>query len=170
MLPGGAVLHFNRLALPPKNRSFSGHSWFFILTNIKRRGNMSQITTVLIVDDDDVFLKITESMVKMLGYPVMTAGDGVEAIEIFKKHAYEIGCVVLDIHMPRMNGIETLQNLREIRENVQVLIASGYLIETNLAQLTPLQPAGYLKKPVSFDTFSEILKKCLEDESSSTLK
>ena len=125
---------------------------------------MSQLPAVLIVDDDDIFLKITESMMKMLGYPVMTASDGIEAIEIFKKHTDEIGCVVLDIHMPRMNGIVTLQNLREIRENVQVLIASGYLGETNLAQLTSLQPAGYLKKPVSFDAFSEVLKKCLGDE------
>jgi len=124
---------------------------------------MSQLPAVLIVDDDDVFLSVVESMVRMLGFPVLTACDGIEAITIFQEHANNIGCVVLDIQMPRMNGIMTFQHLREMRENIQVIIASGYLDDANLAQLGPLQPAGYLQKPVFFQAFSELLKKCLRD-------
>jgi CheY-like chemotaxis protein len=124
---------------------------------------MSQLPVVLIVDDDDIVLSVVESMVQMLGFPVMTACDGIEAIAIFREHADDIGCVVLDIQMPRMNGIMTFQQLREIRENIQVIIASGYLGEANLDQLGPLQPAGYLQKPVFFQAFSELLKKCLQD-------
>jgi CheY-like chemotaxis protein len=122
---------------------------------------MAKFPTILIVDDDDVFLTVVESMIQMLGLPVMKARDGIEAITIFKEHANDIGCVVLDIHMPRMNGIETFRNLKEIRENVQVVIVSGYLDEANLAQLNPLHPAGNLQKPVSFQTLSDLLMKCL---------
>ncbi len=122
---------------------------------------MSNSPAILIVDDDDVFLAVVESMVQMLGLPVMKAHDGIEAIAIFREHGNDIGCVILDIHMPRMNGIETFRHLKEIRENIQVIIVSGYLDEANLAQLTPLHPAGNLQKPVSFQTLSDLLMKCL---------
>jgi CheY-like chemotaxis protein len=122
---------------------------------------MAKFPAILIVDDDDVFLTVVESMIQVLGLPVMKAHDGIEAITIFKKHANDIGCVVLDIHMPRMNGVETFRHLREMRENVQVIIVSGYLDEANLAQINPLHPTGNLQKPVSFQTLSDLLTKCL---------
>lgn len=122
---------------------------------------MPNSPAILIVDDDDVFLTVVESMLQMLGLPVMKAHDGIEAITIFKEHVNDIGCVILDIHMPRMDGIETFRYLKEIRENVQVIIISGYLDEANLAQLNPLHPAGNLQKPVSFQTLSDLLMKCL---------
>jgi CheY-like chemotaxis protein len=124
---------------------------------------MLQHPAVLIADDDDIFLTITESMVKMLGLPVMKARDGLEAITIFQEHAAEIRCVVLDIHMPRMNGIKTFRQLRKIGTNVQVIIASGYLTDSNREQLDPLQPAGYLKKPVSHRDLSELLTRCMAE-------
>jgi CheY-like chemotaxis protein len=122
---------------------------------------MANYPAILIVDDDDVFLTVVESMIQMIGLPVMKAHDGIEAITIFKEHANDIGCVVLDIHMPRMNGIEAFRYMREVRENIQVIIVSGYLDEANLAQINPLHPTGNLQKPVSFQTLSDLLKKCL---------
>ncbi|MGB3221163.1 MAG: response regulator [Desulforhopalus sp.] len=122
---------------------------------------MSNSPAILLVDDDDVFLTVVESMVQMLGLPVMKAHNGIEAITIFKEHANDIGCVILDIHMPRMNGIETFRYLKEMRENVQVIIVSGYLDEANLAQINPLHPAGNLQKPITFQTLSALLVKCL---------
>lgn len=133
-----------------------------MVTNLKKRGNMSQLPTVLIVDDDDVFLAVTVSMVKVIGFPVKTARDGLEAIEVFQEYANDIGCVVLDIQMPRMNGIATFRQLKDIRENVQVIIASGYIDDANRAQLDPLQPVGYLQKPVFFSMLSDLLTKCLQ--------
>ncbi len=121
---------------------------------------MAQIPAVLVVDDDDVFLSVVESMVQMLGYPVMTACDGIEAISIFQEHANEIGCIVLDIQMPRMNGIMTFQHLKEMRDNVRVIIASGYIDDNNLKQLDPLEPVGYLQKPVFFKALSDLLTEC----------
>ncbi len=125
---------------------------------------MSQTSMVLVVDDDDIFLNITEMMLRKLGLDVMTAHDGIEAISVFQEHAENIDCVVLDLQMPRMNGINVFRHLRNMRENIHVIIASGYLDRANLQQLDPLQPAGYLKKPVSYLALSDLLTKCLPDE------
>ena len=123
---------------------------------------MPRHPAVLIVDDDDIFVSVTESMIKMIGLPVMKAHDGLEALSIFQKHSDAIGCVMLDIQMPRMNGITAFQHLKKLRGNVQVIIASGYLDDTNRKKLAPLHPAGYLKKPISYHDLSDLLTKCMQ--------
>jgi CheY-like chemotaxis protein len=122
---------------------------------------MAKLPSVLIVDDEEIFLNVAKSMVKMLGLPVMTAYDGNEAIAIFQEHADDIGCIVLDVHMPRMNGIETFRHLKKMRKNVQVIIASGVLDDGIRKQLDPLHPAGYLQKPVTYQQLSDLLVKSL---------
>ncbi len=122
---------------------------------------MSQLPMVLVVDDDEIFRSIMAKMVEGFGLPVVTAGDGAEAVTIYQLHNQEIGCVVMDIQMPVMNGIEAFQEMKNIREDVQVIIASGYLNNTNQDLIEPLNPAGYLKKPFDFNDLSEILEKCL---------
>ncbi len=123
---------------------------------------MSQQRMVLIVDDEEICLSITSKMVEKIGLPVMTAHDGIEALEIYQQHSHEIGCVLLDIQMPRMNGIEAFRRMKSICGDVQVVIASGYLYTANQGQIEPLNPAGYLKKPITYDALSVILAKCLE--------
>ena len=123
---------------------------------------MSEQRMVLIVDDEDICLSITSKMVEKIGLPVMTARDGIEALEIYQLHSHEIGCVLLDIQMPRMNGIEAFRRLKSICRNVQVVIASGYLYTANQSLIEPLKPAGYLKKPITFDDLSVMVTKCLQ--------
>lgn len=120
---------------------------------------MPQRPAVLIVDDDRIYLTIAEAMVKRMGYPVMVAGDGKEAISLYEKHADDIGCVLLDIQMPRMNGIAVLEHLRKIREDARVIIVSGYINLANRERLDPLHPLEYLNKPVEYQTLMGILGK-----------
>lgn len=122
---------------------------------------MSELPTILIVDDDEIYRSIMTKMVEGIGLPVMTAGDGAEAVTLYKQYSQEIGCVVMDIQMPVMNGIDAFRAMKGIRADVQVIIASGYLNNANQDQLDPLNPAGYLKKPFDFSDLSEMLEKCL---------
>lgn len=125
---------------------------------------MSQQRIVLIVDDEEICLTITSQMVEKIGLRVITAHDGIEALEAYQQYGHEIGCVLMDIQMPRMNGIEAFRRLKGISENVRVVIASGYLTDANQELLEPLEPVGYLNKPINFNVLSGMLRKCLRTD------
>lgn len=122
---------------------------------------MSETLTVLIVDDDTIYQTVTETMVKKMGYPVLTANDGEQALTVFDEHEQNIGCILLDIHMPQMDGIEVLRYLRSRQKDIEVIIVSGYLDKAKREQLDPLTPREYLQKPVSFDMLMTKLHDCL---------
>lgn len=119
---------------------------------------MPQQPVVLIVDDEEICLTIASEMVKKIGLPVLMARDGIEAVELFEQHSRQIGCVLMDLQMPRMNGIDACRRIRAMDETMPVIITSGYLNGTYLDLLKPLHPAGYLTKPVSFKDLAEFLK------------
>ncbi len=82
--------------------------------------------TLLLVDDEESVRAVARSMLERLGFHVLTAADGVEAVETFLKHGPEIRAVLLDLTMPHMDGEETFRELRRLNRDVAVLIASGY--------------------------------------------
>lgn len=127
-----------------------------------REMNVSGILAVLIVDDDTIYQTVTGAMVKKMGYPVLNAFNGAEALAVFNEHEASIGCILLDIHMPHMNGIEFLRHLRSQQKNVEVIIVTGYLNEAKREQLAPLSPREYLKKPVDPDVLQTKLQECME--------
>lgn len=114
---------------------------------------------VLVVDDEEICLTITSEMVKKFGLPVMMARNGLEAVEIFERYATEISCVLLDLQMPHMNGIDAFRHIRKLDTLMQVIITSGYLTDTNLKLLQSLKPAGYLNKPLSFEALFAFLRR-----------
>jgi PAS domain S-box-containing protein len=81
---------------------------------------------ILLVEDEPMVRNMAEAMLKRLGYEVITACDGSEAVGIFRERKDEFGLVLLDLSMPRMGGWETLNALRALRPEVPVVLASGY--------------------------------------------
>ena len=79
-------------------------------------------------------------MLTRLGYVVLEAKDGVEAVEIFQQHQDEISCVLSDLTMPRMNGWETLAALRKISPKIPVILSSGYDEAQVMAENIPNSP------------------------------
>ena len=130
---------------------------------------MSGLLAVLIVDDDTIYQTVTSAMVNKMGYPVLNAYDGAEALTVFSEHEQNIGCILLDIHMPHMNGVEFLRNLRNQRKNVEVIIVTGYLNEAKREQLAPLSPRECLKKPVGPDVLLTKLQECMEAAGASSV-
>lgn len=98
---------------------------------IKPRGTMqaaqnnNEKKTVLYVDDDEMVLEVGSLMLQKLGYKVLTASEGQEAIEIFKKN--KVAIAILDMRMPGMNGDEVCQQLKKIKPKIKILLASGYV-------------------------------------------
>ncbi|MFH2059457.1 MAG: ATP-binding protein [Pseudomonadota bacterium] len=115
--------------------------------------------TVLLVEDEEMVRSMTRDMLTHLGYSVLEAEDGVEAVEIFKQHKNKICCVLSDLTMPRMNGWETLTELRRMWDDVPVIIVSGYDKKKVMAGDHPELPQVFLHKPYQVDELEEALKK-----------
>ena len=107
--------------------------------------------TVLVVDDDQGVLAIARRVLSSHGYRVLTAVNGVEGVACFRQNQPDIRVVVMDMTMPQMNGLDALVRIRELDEQVPVLLSSGY--GPSAAVHSP-QFSGVLMKPYSF---SELL-------------
>jgi PAS domain S-box-containing protein len=105
---------------------------------------------VLVVDDEPIVRNMARTMItRKLGYEVLTAGDGYEAVEIFRARKDDISLVLLDLSMPGMNGWETLSALRALRPDIPVVLASGYDEAQVMRTDHPDRPQAFLHKPYS---------------------
>jgi PAS domain S-box-containing protein len=105
---------------------------------------------VLVVDDEPSVRRALSRLLSRLGYRVLSAEDGVAAVELFQAHGEEIRCVLCDVTMPRMGGWETLAALRKLGSSVPVILASGHSEEQVMEGHHEERPQGFLTKP--FDT------------------
>jgi CheY-like chemotaxis protein len=112
---------------------------------------------VLLVDDEPTVLTVGGRMLQKMGFEVLTAGDGIEAVEIFRQHQDEIVCIVLDLTMPRMDGEETFRELRRIRSGVPVLLCSGYNEQDVVNRFAGKGLAGFIQKPYKLGELSHHL-------------
>ena len=120
---------------------------------------MARASKILVVDDEEICLTIAAKLIETLGLDVILAHDGIEAVQLYEENKDDIACVMLDIHMPRMNGIEAFKRLKSINDDVHVVITSGYVNATNRRLLDPINPLGYIKKPVSLDNIIHYLNR-----------
>jgi nitrogen-specific signal transduction histidine kinase/CheY-like chemotaxis protein len=118
--------------------------------------------SVLVVDDEDVIRMVARRTLEQAGFDVLAARDGVEALEIYRRHAESIVGVVLDIAMPRLDGIETLYELRLERPDLKVLLSSGYTEQDVVPAFTSRRFSRYLKKPYKPVDLVRELRRLLE--------
>jgi CheY-like chemotaxis protein len=116
---------------------------------------------VLVVDDEETVRDATQQLLRHLGFAVLTADDGRQAVEIYAAHADEIVLVLLDLTMPHMSGEDAYRELRAVNPAVRVVLASGYS-ETDLAErFAGRGLAGVLQKPYTLATLREVLARVL---------
>jgi CheY-like chemotaxis protein len=119
--------------------------------------------TVLLVDDEEMVRDIGRQLLEKAGFEVLTAGTGREAVAIFRKQARDIGCVLLDLTMPDMNGQETYEELRGIREDVRIVLASGFTEDIVREQMPEAESAAFLQKPFLYDSLTAALTQAFDD-------
>jgi two-component system cell cycle sensor histidine kinase/response regulator CckA len=107
---------------------------------------METLHTVLIVDDEPMVRDLCRMLLEREGYEVLTAGDGLHAVEIFQDHWRQIGLVVLDWTLPRFSGDEVFRLMIRIDPDVRILFCSGYPPDQIRAIGHPCT-FGYLAKP-----------------------
>lgn len=114
--------------------------------------------TILLVDDEINVIDVTQEMLLNVGYEVMTARGGLEAIEIYKKHQWGIDLVILDMIMPGLSGGETFDCIKAINPNIQVLLSSGYSLKGEAKEILRRGCNGFIQKPYNLAQLSEKLK------------
>jgi CheY-like chemotaxis protein len=117
--------------------------------------------TVLLVDDESVVIDVSVQMLKTMGYKVLPAHNGREAIEIFKQNNDKVAIVILDLIMPGMGGGEVYERLKEIDKNVKVLLSSGYSINGQAAEILNRGCDGFIQKPFKLNELSYKLREIL---------
>ncbi|MBU1218647.1 response regulator [Myxococcota bacterium] len=113
---------------------------------------------VLIVDDEDMIRKVAEKMIHKLGFDVFTATDGETALEIFKENAAIIRFVLLDLTMPGMGGEKCFDEMKKIRDDVRIIISSGYSSLEVESRFRGKGLTGLINKPYSFANLRECIK------------
>jgi CheY-like chemotaxis protein len=137
----------------------------------KKKNDISEFTnerigvgnTILVVDDEDIIAEMASDMLESLGFKVLIASNGLDAIKIYRNNIENIDVVLLDLIMPEMDGTSCLNNLTMLNPDVKVVISSGLGNESNKAELFKMGAIGYLEKPYSIKKISHVLETIIND-------
>jgi PAS domain S-box-containing protein len=117
--------------------------------------------TILLVDDEEMIITVGSQMLRRLGYNVLTATSGKQALEIYNNHEEQVDLVILDVIMPDIGGGETFEMLKSVNPAVKVLLSSGYSINGKASVILERGCRGFLQKPFDLHTLSNKIKKIL---------
>jgi len=116
---------------------------------------------ILLVDDEEIIRNVGVRMLETLGYQVMTACDGQEALSVYSQNKDDIACIILDLTMPVMDGEEAYDELLKLNPDVRVIIASGYSEAELSTMFSGKETIEFIQKPFKIDAISSIIKKIL---------
>ena len=114
---------------------------------------------VLVVDDEKSVLRICTKMVQLIGFNVITASDGLDAVAKYRKHQDEIELVLMDLTMPNMDGLTAMAEIYSIRPDIKVILSSGYNKEELSERITGKAPSGFIRKPYSLNDLEAELQR-----------
>jgi CheY-like chemotaxis protein len=118
--------------------------------------------TVLLVDDEQMILDVGGQMLEKLGYRVLTASNGEEAIKLFERYKEHIVLVILDMIMPVMGGSETFDRLKVMHPSLKVLLSSGYAVDGQASDILKRGCNGFIQKPFNLEQLSRKTSEVLQ--------
>lgn len=121
--------------------------------------------TVLVVDDEPTVRSVTARALRAFGFTVIEASDGIEGVEQYTAHAAEIVAVLLDMTMPRMNGVEAHQRIRALRSDVPLIMMSGFSEQDAMERLAGDAYSGFVQKPFELAVLRSTLRKFVDQPS-----
>jgi len=117
--------------------------------------------SILVVDDEETVRSVIVEYLETLGLSCLQACDGEEAIEIMNTH-YDVGLVVVDVHMPKMNGLKLLAEIKTVRPAFPVILMTGLRLTEKEIDIMKIKADEYLSKPVSLDLLRKSIKRLLK--------
>jgi CheY-like chemotaxis protein len=120
--------------------------------------NWKGTETILLVDDEDMIWDVISSMLIELGYTVILAENGRDAVEIYENNPHVIDLVLMDMVMPEMNAREAFHLLKKIDPDVKVLLSSGYVSEEDAKDVLDAGALGFLRKPYRMSDLAKAIR------------
>jgi PAS domain S-box-containing protein len=117
--------------------------------------------TILFIDDEDMIINVGQEILKTLGYKVLIARSGKEALEVYKENQDKIDMIILDMIMPDMGGGETYARMKEINPDITALLSSGYSINAQAAEILKKGCNGFIQKPFHIKELSQRIREIL---------
>ncbi|HTY37975.1 MAG TPA: PAS domain S-box protein [Bacteroidota bacterium] len=119
------------------------------------------IETILLVDDESAMREIGTDILEGSGYRVLTAADGLEAVDIYKSKSKEINLVILDLVMPKMDGGQTFLELKKINPKVKSIFCTGFASDAIITQLLAEENIPAVQKPFRQEEFLHMVQETL---------
>jgi DNA-binding NtrC family response regulator len=120
--------------------------------------------TILLVDDQDVIWDFMIDALQTLGYTVILAENGLDAVEIYKSNPSKIDLVILDMIMPKLGGHGTFYQIRAIDPNARILLSSGYVSEEEVNDILEQGAKGFIPKPHRISVIAEEIRRILDEK------
>lgn len=124
---------------------------------------------VLVIEDEDAVREATAMMVAEVGYEVFAAASGEEGVQVFEQRG-DIDVVLVDLTMPGIDGIATLERIRQVRRGVPIVLMSGYATEDVLRRVEGGCSTMFLAKPFRLETLEAALAESLGRPGGDTLE
>jgi len=115
----------------------------------------------LLVDDEEIVREVGASMLREAGFEVVTAAHGQEALTILRERPGRFSLVVLDLTMPGWSGERTLEEIQALRDDLPVVLSSGFDEADTARRFRDIDPAGFLQKPYTYDDLIRVLRRAL---------
>lgn len=119
---------------------------------------------ILLVDDEEVVRATSAELLRHMGYDVVTASDGQEAVEYYRQFGHRIDLVILDLVMPRLGGGDCFRALKALNPNIEAILSTGYGLNETAQQLLDEGMAGFLQKPYQIRDLSEVIARVLQHQ------
>ena len=119
---------------------------------------------ILVVDDEEAVRIVMQRSLEHLGYEVVVANNGQEALQIFSNLQGSFSLVIVDMIMPLMAGDELFYKLRKIDKATRVLIASGYSSDKRTKAMLSDGALGFIQKPFAVEELAEEVRRCLDSK------
>lgn len=119
---------------------------------------------VLVVEDEDVLVELLRGMLEANGFSVLTAKDGLEGIDLYRRHGKDISIVLTDMGLPAKGGWEVLEEVLKMNPKASVICASGYLDNTVRDEMIAAGAVEFIQKPYAYDTLISLLRRILDEQ------
>jgi CheY-like chemotaxis protein len=119
--------------------------------------------TILLADDEETVLEVTKEILESLGYKVLSAHGGQEAINVYKTDGSKIDLIILDMIMPGMGGGEAFEILKGMNPDVRIILSSGYSADGQAKEILEKGVKAFLQKPFQIHELSQTVRKALDN-------